>query len=220
VQWDDASVPRTASLALFDAFGSAEKTLHANPGNHGEIPAFELGQHAAVFRPAPGLTFLSYAERADRVPLPISATPLSCPGWTAESRRDHAGPRTFRWRCRTVRPRPRILAVSGSAPCRSHRLPGNEHPPAPELTGCEGRRTVLPDRRDCPALRRRRTSSRPRRRDGRPGRQPTVKIKGWVRRCRSRPSPSGSSRPAAAPRISTRCRCRAWTRTPGSRNGR
>jgi hypothetical protein len=29
------------SLALFDAFASAEKTLHANIGKHGEIPAFE-----------------------------------------------------------------------------------------------------------------------------------------------------------------------------------
>jgi hypothetical protein len=29
-------------LALFDAFASAEKTLHANPGKHGEVPAFEL----------------------------------------------------------------------------------------------------------------------------------------------------------------------------------
>jgi hypothetical protein len=30
------------SLALFDALASAEKTMHANPGKHGEIPAFEL----------------------------------------------------------------------------------------------------------------------------------------------------------------------------------
>jgi len=42
VQWDDERVPRDQSLALFDALGSAEKTLHANPGKHGEIPAFEL----------------------------------------------------------------------------------------------------------------------------------------------------------------------------------
>jgi dienelactone hydrolase len=41
VQWDDERVPRTQSLALFDAFASAEKTLHANIGKHGEIPAFE-----------------------------------------------------------------------------------------------------------------------------------------------------------------------------------
>jgi dienelactone hydrolase len=42
VQWDDERVPRAASLALFDALASAEKTLHANPGKHGEVPAFEL----------------------------------------------------------------------------------------------------------------------------------------------------------------------------------
>ncbi|MFF8673765.1 dienelactone hydrolase family protein [Streptomyces sp. NPDC015242] len=42
VQWDDERVPRAQSLALFDAFASAEKTMHANPGGHGEIPAFEL----------------------------------------------------------------------------------------------------------------------------------------------------------------------------------
>ena len=41
MQWDDERVPRAHSLALFDAFASAEKTLHANPGKHGEIPAFE-----------------------------------------------------------------------------------------------------------------------------------------------------------------------------------
>jgi hypothetical protein len=29
-------------LALFDLFASAEKTLHANPGKHGEVPLFEL----------------------------------------------------------------------------------------------------------------------------------------------------------------------------------
>ncbi|MFJ4501901.1 dienelactone hydrolase family protein [Streptomyces sp. NPDC088864] len=42
VQWDDERVPRVQSLALFDALASPEKTLHANPGKHGEIPAFEL----------------------------------------------------------------------------------------------------------------------------------------------------------------------------------
>ena len=42
LQWDDELVPREEGLALFDAFGSAEKTLHANPGRHGEVPAFEL----------------------------------------------------------------------------------------------------------------------------------------------------------------------------------
>ena len=41
LQWDDDLVPRDQGLALFDALASAEKTLHANPGRHGEIPGFE-----------------------------------------------------------------------------------------------------------------------------------------------------------------------------------
>ena len=49
VQWDDERVPRAQSLALFDALGSAEKTLHANPGKHGEVPAFELDSSLRFF---------------------------------------------------------------------------------------------------------------------------------------------------------------------------
>jgi len=49
VQWDDEMVPRAASLALFDAFASAEKTLHANPGKHGDIPPFELDSTLRFF---------------------------------------------------------------------------------------------------------------------------------------------------------------------------
>jgi dienelactone hydrolase len=49
VQWDDERVPRAQSLALFDAFASAEKTLHANPGKHGEVPPFELDSAVRFF---------------------------------------------------------------------------------------------------------------------------------------------------------------------------
>jgi pimeloyl-ACP methyl ester carboxylesterase len=42
LQWDDELVPRADGLALFDALASAEKTLHANPGRHTEVPEFEL----------------------------------------------------------------------------------------------------------------------------------------------------------------------------------
>ena len=49
VQWDDERVPRAQSLALFDAFGSAEKSLHANPGRHGDRPPFELDRSARFF---------------------------------------------------------------------------------------------------------------------------------------------------------------------------
>ncbi|MEO7722401.1 MAG: alpha/beta hydrolase [Pseudolysinimonas sp.] len=49
LQWDDELVPHDEGLALFDAFGSVEKTLHANPGKHLEIPAFELESSARFF---------------------------------------------------------------------------------------------------------------------------------------------------------------------------
>jgi pimeloyl-ACP methyl ester carboxylesterase len=42
VQWHDELVPRAAALSLFDAFASPDKTLHANPGRHRDVPAFEL----------------------------------------------------------------------------------------------------------------------------------------------------------------------------------
>ena len=49
VQWDDERVPRAQSLALFDVLASAEKTLHANPGKHGDLPAFELDSALRFF---------------------------------------------------------------------------------------------------------------------------------------------------------------------------
>ncbi|WP_030270859.1 dienelactone hydrolase family protein [Streptomyces sp. NRRL B-24484] len=49
LQWDDERVPRAAALALFDALGSAEKTLHANPGKHAEVPAVELDSTVRFF---------------------------------------------------------------------------------------------------------------------------------------------------------------------------
>jgi dienelactone hydrolase len=42
LQWDDEMVPRDSGLALFDAFASTEKTLHANRGGHMGVPRFEL----------------------------------------------------------------------------------------------------------------------------------------------------------------------------------
>ena len=41
LQWDDELVPRETGLALFDALGTREKSLHANPGGHVRIPAWE-----------------------------------------------------------------------------------------------------------------------------------------------------------------------------------
>jgi dienelactone hydrolase len=49
VQWDDERVPRAQCLALFDAFASAEKTLHANPGKHADLPRFETDSSVRFF---------------------------------------------------------------------------------------------------------------------------------------------------------------------------
>ena len=41
LQWDDEGNDRQLALDLFDAFGSKEKTLHANMGGHTGVPDFE-----------------------------------------------------------------------------------------------------------------------------------------------------------------------------------
>ncbi|WP_260634800.1 dienelactone hydrolase family protein [Streptomyces angustmyceticus] len=48
LQWDDEGNERQAALNLFDAFGSGEKTLHANMGGHTGVPQF-AGDAAARF---------------------------------------------------------------------------------------------------------------------------------------------------------------------------
>lgn len=48
LQWDDEGNDRQAALDLFDAFGSEEKTLHANMGGHSGVPQF-AGDAAARF---------------------------------------------------------------------------------------------------------------------------------------------------------------------------
>jgi len=49
VQWDDQMVRRDQGLALFDALASAQKTLHANPGKHGDVPSFEVDSSLRFF---------------------------------------------------------------------------------------------------------------------------------------------------------------------------
>ena len=41
LQWDDEGMERQPTLDLFDAFGTKEKTLHANMGGHTGVPQFE-----------------------------------------------------------------------------------------------------------------------------------------------------------------------------------
>jgi dienelactone hydrolase len=49
LQWNDELVGQTSGLALFDAIGSSEKTLHVNPGGHVQIPLFERDAYEAFF---------------------------------------------------------------------------------------------------------------------------------------------------------------------------
>ncbi|MEU0966315.1 alpha/beta hydrolase [Streptomyces sp. NPDC005917] len=49
LQWDDEGNPRQRALDLFDAFGSKEKTLHANPGGHTGTPWFEVEDGGRFF---------------------------------------------------------------------------------------------------------------------------------------------------------------------------
>lgn len=57
LQWDDRGNDRQMALDLFDAFGSAEKTLCANLGGHTGVPAHAGDEAARFFRrhlaPAP-----------------------------------------------------------------------------------------------------------------------------------------------------------------------
>ncbi|MGM9380767.1 alpha/beta hydrolase [Streptomyces antibioticus] len=48
LQWDDEGNDRQAALNLFDAFGSKEKSLHANMGGHTGVPQY-AGDSAAQF---------------------------------------------------------------------------------------------------------------------------------------------------------------------------
>ena len=49
LQWDDEANDRQSALDLFDAFGSREKTLHANLGGHAGVPQFEVDDGARFF---------------------------------------------------------------------------------------------------------------------------------------------------------------------------
>jgi dienelactone hydrolase len=49
LQWDDEGNDRQRALDLFDAFGSKEKTLHANLGGHTGVPEFEANNANRFF---------------------------------------------------------------------------------------------------------------------------------------------------------------------------
>ncbi|MBF6135548.1 alpha/beta hydrolase [Nocardia otitidiscaviarum] len=49
LQWDDAGNDRQTVLDLFDAFGSDEKTLHANMGGHTGVPRYAADEANRFF---------------------------------------------------------------------------------------------------------------------------------------------------------------------------
>ena len=49
LQWDDEGNDRQSALDLFDAFGSKEKSLHANMGGHTGVPQFETEDGSRFF---------------------------------------------------------------------------------------------------------------------------------------------------------------------------
>ncbi|MGO9558499.1 MAG: dienelactone hydrolase family protein [Acidimicrobiales bacterium] len=46
VQWSDEIFPRQGAFELFDSLASSDKSLHANPGTHGEVPNQEFAASA------------------------------------------------------------------------------------------------------------------------------------------------------------------------------
>ena len=53
MQLEDELFPRDGCLALFDAFASDDKRLHANPGLHPEVPAEEIDHAFNMLAPVP-----------------------------------------------------------------------------------------------------------------------------------------------------------------------
>lgn len=49
-QWDDPIRSREYGIALFNAFGSSDKSMHINPGGHTEIPATEIESWDTFFQ--------------------------------------------------------------------------------------------------------------------------------------------------------------------------
>ncbi|WP_010312143.1 hypothetical protein [Saccharopolyspora spinosa] len=80
LQWDDEHIPRESDLALFDAFASKEKTLHANAGKHKELPRFEADSAVLFFARHFGRAVTSAARPSgywrtatSRAPIPPAA---------------------------------------------------------------------------------------------------------------------------------------------------
>jgi hypothetical protein len=70
VNWDDSRVPRAEAFELFDAIGAADKRLHAQPGEHGNVPEEEFTATEEFFARyltgGTGLTARGYIGARDR----------------------------------------------------------------------------------------------------------------------------------------------------------
>ncbi len=49
IPWDDKEFDRTSGVALFDAFGAKEKSMHARSGRHYPVPEYERDTSARFF---------------------------------------------------------------------------------------------------------------------------------------------------------------------------
>ncbi|MUL84819.1 alpha/beta hydrolase, partial [Mycobacterium sp. CBMA329] len=62
IPWDDEEFERASGVALFDAFASKEKTLHAYSGKHYPVPEYERDSSARFFARHLGRADSSSAE--------------------------------------------------------------------------------------------------------------------------------------------------------------
>jgi len=56
IPWDDEEIDRASGLALFDAFASTEKALHAHPGRYFQVPEHERDSSVRFFARRLGAT--------------------------------------------------------------------------------------------------------------------------------------------------------------------
>ena len=117
LQWDDENNDRQMALDLFDAFGTEEKTLHANMGGHTGVPRYEddagtefFTRHLSQPQPRPGQQTAAAADQ-DGVPRPPS-----------RARKIRLWPPTHARRARHSPRVERIEAAHGAQPNLGHDL--------------------------------------------------------------------------------------------------
>lgn len=49
IPWDEDEIDHAAAIALFDAFGSTDKAMHAHPGRHNQVPEYERDSSVRFF---------------------------------------------------------------------------------------------------------------------------------------------------------------------------